>query len=418
MVLQGIADRQPALSFPAGPGKRMTTDTILILLGALVVFSYIFDLFAKRARVPSVLLLLLLGMGLRWLSDAFGITWFDPDPLLPGLGTVGLILIVLDGALGLEYTPRNRPLILRSLYSALLGLVLTSLAFMYLFHALTAAPFSVCLANAVPLGVISSAVAIPSAEGLSRDHRSFVIYESSISDILGVIFFNLFSTGVPLSVGRFGGAAFDLVLVVLISLVSCLVLLWLLSRSTHHVRVFLILSLLVIIYGIGKSLHLSSLVIILAFGLFVANLDQIPIPWLRRLADYPRASSDKVLLHSLTSESTFIVRTFFFVLFGYSITISSMLRPSVWLVVAGCLALLYLLRAIVLRVTDVDVTSELLVLAPRGLITVLLFLSLPDEMMLPLVDKGFVVSIVLGTALVMGAVLPLNGRRRKLEPDR
>ena len=281
---------------------------------------------------------------------------------------------------------------------------------MFIFHELTGASWSICLANAVPLGVISSAVAIPSAEGLPRDHRSFVIYESSISDILGVIFFNLFSTGVPLSIGRFGGAAFDLVLVVLISLVSCLVLLWLLSRSTHHVRVFLILSLLVIIYGIGKSLHLSSLVIILAFGLFVANLEQIPIPWLKRLADYPRASSDKVLLHSLTSESTFIVRTFFFVLFGYSITIPSLLRPELWVLVAGCLLAMYLLRAVVLRMTGAPLNGAMLVLAPRGLITVLLFLSLPEQMSLPMVDKGFVVSIVLGTALVMGAVLPLNGR--------
>ena len=42
---------------------------------------------------------------------------------------------------------------------------------------------------AIPFAVISSAVAIPSSAGLADRVREFVIYESSLSDILGVLVF-------------------------------------------------------------------------------------------------------------------------------------------------------------------------------------------------------------------------------------
>jgi NhaP-type Na+/H+ or K+/H+ antiporter len=388
----------------------MATEHVLILLGALVVFSYVFDLVAKRARVPSVLLLLVLGMVLRHVSERFGVALIATDGLLPALGTVGLILIVLDGALELSYRPEKRGVILKALASAALGLVLTGAAFTLLMHEFTGEAWRVCLANAVPFSVISSAVAIPSANGMSEDRRAFIIYESSISDILGVVAFNLFATSAELDLGHFGGTLADLLLVVVISLVACVALFWLLARSKHNVRVFLILALLVMIYGVGKSFHLSSLIIILVFGLFMANLERIPLPWLKRMADYPRAAEDRHLLHALTAESTFIVRTFFFVLFGYSISLPAVLNVDVWMVVGVLLVVVYVLRALVLRSVTGELDLSTLVLAPRGLITVLLFLSLPAALRSPAVDLGLVVAMVLGTALVMAAVLPLFRR--------
>lgn len=388
----------------------MATEHVLILLGSLVVFSYVFDLFAKRARVPSVLLLLVLGMVLRHLSERFGVPAIATDALLPALGTVGLILIVLDGALELEYRPDKRGVILKAMASALVGLLIMGTAFTVLMHEYTGEAWRVCLANAVPFSVISSAVAIPSASGLSEDRRAFIIYESSISDILGVVAFNLFATPEELNLAHFGTAFVDLLIVVAISLLACVALFWLLARSTHNVRVFLILALLVLIYGVGKSFHLSSLIIILVFGLFMANLERIPLPWLKRMADYPRAAEDRHLLHALTAESTFIVRTFFFVLFGFSISLPALLQVDLWLAIGVLLLTLYVLRAVQLKVLTGALDPSTLVLAPRGLITVLLFLSLPTSLRSPSVDLGLVVAMVLGTALVMAAVLPLVRR--------
>jgi cell volume regulation protein A len=60
------------------------------------------------------------------------------------------------------------------------------------------------LANAVPLSIISSSIAIPSTRNFSAGQREFVIYESSISDILGVILFNFITQNVSFGVLSFG----------------------------------------------------------------------------------------------------------------------------------------------------------------------------------------------------------------------
>ena len=49
---------------------------------------------------------------------------------------------------------------------------------------------TVAVLFAIPLSIISSAVAIPSATGLIDHEREFVIYESTFSDILGIMIFN------------------------------------------------------------------------------------------------------------------------------------------------------------------------------------------------------------------------------------
>src|SRR5688500_19458425 len=81
----------------------MDTYSILILLSSLVIFSYLFDRFSRRTRIPSVLMLLILGILIRYASESLGIGLYDFSLLLPLLGTVGLILIVFEGALELKF---------------------------------------------------------------------------------------------------------------------------------------------------------------------------------------------------------------------------------------------------------------------------------------------------------------------------
>ena len=81
----------------------MTTYTTLIILSGLVIFSYLFDLLAGKTKIPSVILLLLLGIGLKQVVDYFGMPMFNVSLILPTLGTLGLILIVFEGALELRY---------------------------------------------------------------------------------------------------------------------------------------------------------------------------------------------------------------------------------------------------------------------------------------------------------------------------
>jgi cell volume regulation protein A len=76
--------------------------TLIISLCLLLLVAYLFDLTAARTKIPSVILLLLLGWVVREATLLFSIAIPDLSSTLPILGTIGLILIVLEGSLELE----------------------------------------------------------------------------------------------------------------------------------------------------------------------------------------------------------------------------------------------------------------------------------------------------------------------------
>ena len=259
----------------------MDAYDVLTFLSGLIIFSYLFDLFAKRTRVPSVLLLLATGIALRALSDYLSFEVFDVQRILPALGNIGLILIVFEGALDLKYTASKKSLIRKAFVSSFFLLLLTTGGIAAILHWYTGASVLACIVNAVPLSVVSSRVTIPSARELQVDEREFVVYESSFSDILGIILFNFLVSNETFGASAFGNLGLEIVGVLLLSAVFSIALLWLLGRITHHVKFFLILAILILVYAVGKQFHLSSLVVILAFGMFLANAEQLPFAWFR-----------------------------------------------------------------------------------------------------------------------------------------
>lgn len=157
----------------------MGAYTILIFLSGLVILSYLFDVWARRIRIPSVLLLLFLGICLRVVSDRLGYSIQNTRVLLEICGTLGLILIVLEASLELRLVPEKLSLIGRSFSAALLLLVASSTVIALLLQRALSLPFTAALVNAIPLAVISSAVAIPGSMGLAPIKREFIVYEST-----------------------------------------------------------------------------------------------------------------------------------------------------------------------------------------------------------------------------------------------
>jgi len=387
----------------------MDTYTILILLGSLVIFSYLFDIVSRRTRIRSVLLLLLLGILLRYASEYLGIAVYDFSAILPLLGTVGLILIVFEGALDLKYLPEKAKLIRNAFGSALFILILTSFAIAGIFYYFTLQPFYICLLNAIPFSVISSSIAIPSVASLQASKKEFIIYESSFSDILGIMAFNFLVVNEIMSPAAFGRFGIDIVLVVLLSLVSCFVFLFVMGRVTHHVKFFLIISALILVYAIGKQIHLSTLVTVLAFGLFLRNSDLIArllakFPFFDKLSSlmiYPALPHDLKNLHQLSAESAFLLRTFFFLVFGYTLSINDLFRPEVFLYGTVIIIAVYLIRWAYLHfIARAHVWPELLI-TPRGLISVLLFLSIPSEKLLTSFGNGILLFTIILSGLLM-----------------
>lgn len=376
------------------------TTAILITLCSLLLLAYLFDVTSRRTRIPSVIFLLLLGWGMQQVLDILGIELPDLSGILPVLGTVGLILIVLEGALELELHPSKRPLVRKASAGALFGVLALGLAIGGGFYFIGDYALKDSIANAIPLCIISSAIAIPTARHLVDADREFVVYESSVSDILGVVLFNFVALNDVIdevAVMHFG---FQLIVMIVLSVIASLALTYMLRKIQHRVKFIPMILLVVLLYTLSKVYHLPSLLFILIFGLVLGNLDQLArIPLLRRFpVGEAEASVDR--FHELVEEITFLVRSLFFLLFGYTLQTAEIVDTTSLLWSTGIVGLIYGIRAIQLRMSGMPLTP-LLFIAPRGLITILLFLSVPAQMVLPVVNRSLLTQVIVITSLVM-----------------
>lgn len=390
----------------------MTTYTILIILSGLVIFSYLFDLVASKTKVPSVLLLLLLGIGLRLLVDNLKIQTFNFLSILPTLGTVGLILIVFEGSLELKYDRHKNKVIRSAFFSALSILMGTIVVITSIIYQITHHDLYTCIANAIPFSVISSAIAIPSAAALNNTDKEFVIYESSFSDILGIIIFNFAITNHSINTSAFIGLGLSTFLILLLSAIACVVLLYVMGRLVHHIKFFLIIAILILVYAIGQSYHLSSLVLILSTGLFLNNADTIENVWFRSVFLYKNLTADLSQLYQLSAESAFILRTFFFVIFGFTMNIGDLNNKIVLANGFFILISIYIIRVVFLKIFKKENLSPILYIAPRGLISILLYFNLPASLKIPEVGTPFLFLVVLGSSIVMTLGITLSKRNR------
>lgn len=387
--------------------------SIIITVGALLLLAYIFDITSSKTRVPSIILLLLLGSLVKQATTLLKIEIPDLEPILPALGTVGLILIVLEGSLELELKKSNFGLIKKSTFVALLPILILSFslgAVVYYFD--PAISFKDSLSNVIPIAVISSSVAISSAKNLGKFQKEFITYESSLSDVFGVVFFNFVTLHEHIDKFTFGHFFIDFIVILIISFVTTLGLAFLLSRSENQVKFLPIIILIIMIYFISKEFHLPALVFIVIFGLFIGNINEL------NQFEFVKPLQTQILnleikkFKVLTLEFTFLIRALFFILFGFLIKMKELLNPKTILWAIAVTVLIFIVRAIILLVMKLPLKS-LLFISPRGLITVLLFLSIPKAQSSILVNNSIVIQIIILTVLVMMIGLLFSGKESK-----
>ena len=379
-----------------------------IVICLVIILSYAFSIISKRTNIPSVLLLIGLGVGvqygLRYLEINIGSVLFQ---ILEVLGIFGLIMIVLEAALDLKLTREKLPLVYKSLGIALVALVLTSLAIAYLLNYFVIDSFLISLVYAVPLSVMSSAIIIPSVSGLSEHKREFLIYESTFSDILGIMYF-YFLIG-NLEAQRVGTVITDvfsnITITVVLSLALGYLLVWLFQQLSAQVKLFLLIAVLVLLYSVGKLFHLSSLVIILIFGLMLNNYLLFFRGRYRRLINETVIDKTIEEFHLVTIESAFVVRTFFFVVFGMTLDLTTLLDQETLLISLAIVVAMYVIRFVCLKVVLLKRIVPELWVAPRGLITILLFFAIPVELTTDQFNPGILLSTVLVTSVIMTIAL-------------
>ncbi len=374
---------------------------ILIAISILIILSYLFNLISVKIKVPSVILLLLTGIGLQFLVKETEYNFSETKFPLELLGIIGLIFIVLEGSLDLKITRQKLPLIGKSFVSALLILIATSGLIGWIFIELIELPISTAFVYAAPLGVISSAIAIPSVNKLSEEKKEFIVYESTFSDIIGIMLFNYIIIGNTTDGNSIASFFINLFIMLIISAISTGLLLFLLNYTRSHIKFYLIFAILILIYSISKMFHLSPLIFILIFGLMLNNADLFIKGKLANYLHLEKLQSTTEELKLITAETAFIVRTFFFILFGYSINLLLFNDSNVILI--GCLitTTILLTRYFFLRfISKSNIFPEIFI-APRGLISVVLFYSIPLQFKTEKFNEGILFFVIIASSIMM-----------------
>jgi potassium/hydrogen antiporter len=377
------------------------TNYIILALCVIVLLAYIFDITSKYSRIPGVILLIVLGLLIQLLAKAINLEIPNLKPVFPVIGTLGLILIIMEASLDLKLEKNKKVLIFKSISSAL-GLFI---AFTGFFTVIMTAIFDfsvrASILNGIPLGIISSSVAITSSRLLPARDREFIVYESSFSDIFGIIVFDFFllnNGSIGLGILHFG---LTTLLTLLIAIVTSSVLAFLLHKITYHVNYVIIMTSVVLVYILGELSHLPALLLILVFGIILSNNQLLEYTPVNRIFNFGKFRDDLESFKKILVELTFVVRSFFFIMFGYYTKVDSLLD---WhnivagvVITAGILAMRIIYLKLLLKMPAVP----LLFFSPRGLITILLFLSIPEVYRIPIINEEVITIVILLTILIM-----------------
>ncbi|MEM6628739.1 MAG: cation:proton antiporter [Bacteroidota bacterium] len=393
----------------------LTSYYLIIEASVILILSFVFSGISKKTNIPSVLMLILLGIGLKLILDAFKVEEVNFFPVLEVLGIVGLIMIVLEAALELELKREKLIPITKAFVIALISLFASAyVAALILHQFIPDMPMEKAWIYATPLSILSSAIIIPSVSGLSHNKKEFHVYESTFSDIMGIMLF-YFLVG-QLDQGDHGGGGFvgftgNVLLTIVVSFVASYLIILIFQNIRSQTKLFLLIAVLLLLYSLGKQMHLSSLIIILIFGLIISNMSLF---FQGRLGKWLKIEQAKQIyegLHIITMETAFVVRTFFFVVFGLTISLSTLASLNVALVSILIILSIYLIRFIILRIFIGSDLIPQLFIAPRGLITILLFTKIPETVEVVGFEPGILLLIIILTSLIMTVAMIYDKRR-------
>ncbi len=384
-----------------------------LVIGAaiIIIISYLYNIVAQKTRIPSVILLITTG----YLAKEFlGIEFNEEDWFLPLeiLGIIGLILIVLEAALDLELRKKNLKLIGLSGLIAALSLFFNTFFLAFgIRYFLGNLDMLTAVIYAIPLSITSSAIVIPSVTRLEKAKREFLIYESTMSDIFGIMFFYLLvenlDAGGATKVGLNVIATIGGTLLLSIALSYAMIIAF--QRIKSDVKLFLFFAVLILFYAIGKLFHLSALLMILVFGLVLENRMLFFSGFLRKYLYEENVKRVLVDFKLLTRESSFVVRTFFFFVLGMSITLAGVFVPDILLLTLYFMVGLFAFRWLVFKIIFKRKYFPQLFIAPRGLISVLLFFAIPKEFRINDFELGILLLTIVVTSLLMAWALVIDG---------
>ena len=377
------------------------TNYIILALCILVILSYIFDITSKYTKIPGVIFLIALGVVIQLIGKTTKLEVPNLKSLLPIIGTLGLILIIMEASLDLKLEIRKKGLIIKSISSALILFVIFTAGFTYILVEFFDYSVRDSLLNGIPLGIISSSIAIPSALFLPSDDKEFIIYESSFSDIFGILVFDFIlinQDSIARGVLNFG---INIFITLIIAIITSSVLAFLLHKIKYHVNYVIIMTSVVLVYMLAELSHLPALLLILAFGMVLSNNQFLEHTFANRFFNFVKFRNDLESFKKILIELTFVVRSFFFIMFGYYTKVDGLFDWHNIIAGVSITTGIFLLRVIYFKLVLRMPVVPLLFFSPRGLITILLFLSIPAASRIHLISEEVITLVILLTIFLL-----------------
>ncbi|MEG1585868.1 MAG: hypothetical protein RR346_03235, partial [Bacteroidales bacterium] len=157
---------------------------------------------------------------------------------------------------------------------------------------------------------------------------------------------------------------------------------------------------LVLVFEISEFFKLPGLIFIFVFGLFVGNLSRFSKVKIFRRIHPDRINANFEEFHHIVSEVNFMVRSFFFLLLGFFINPMQLLSVKSILWAVGILIFAYSIRFVFLKIFRIAIFPGLF-FAPRGLVSILLFMYIPATQLLPPTTLHLVIIVVILSTVIM-----------------
>jgi NhaP-type Na+/H+ or K+/H+ antiporter len=309
-------------------------EITILSIGLLVFAGHFLTGFFERTKVPDVLILMLAGIVI---GPVLGVvTPADFGKVGPVFTTLALVVILFEGGIHLNVKDLKRSA-RDTLVISLATFALTVLLVMYVADFLLPVEPLTALLIGMILGGTSSAVVVPLIRilGMPDRPRTILLLESALTDVLAVVLSLGMIRGLPTEQDVVAGVAADISPGVMVGdvassfLVAALIgaagaFIW--SAVLPKIRqvpntVFTTIAYVLILFGLTELWGYSGAIAALSFGIGVANLPNIPQRLFGKLFTFRLAGFSNVE-RTFFAEAVFLVKTFFFVFLGISISFS------------------------------------------------------------------------------------------------
>lgn len=361
-------------------------ETALIFMGLLIFFAHVFNALFEKTKIPSVLILIIIGLVLGPILGLISVT--DLGSAGSVFTTITLIAILYESGTDLRIADLGKTIGGAS-YLAIVNFVIAliiGLGIGVLILDMDVIP-SLFLGAATG-GSISATVVIPMLAQLKLgDKARDVMYlESALSDVVCLVvalaFFGTMQSGEELQVGFMIAKIFSsLIFAVIVGGIVGLAWMIIHRRFVANLKstMFTTFALAFILYGICELIGINGGIAALAFGMMVGNMGEISLFLNKYIPStmYLKSQKDAFLKHderNFTAEIVFILQTYFYVYVGISMQLN-----NVTYILLGLLfiALVFLTRGPVVKVLGKNGYSKrdikmMSILGPKGLVSAVL----------------------------------------------